>query len=131
MMNQADTSNQMKRMCGVIDSMTAAERVDPSVIDIRRKQRIAKGAGVDVKTISELLKNFGMMKNVMTGMAGMGATEKMAEMQKLQSGAMSGAMPKTKKSTGKRLTAKELKKRKKERDKQLKEMRKKKRQGGS
>jgi signal recognition particle subunit SRP54 len=132
MMNQADTSNQMKRMCGVIDSMTAKERVDPSVIDIRRKQRIANGAGVDVKTISELLKNFGMMKNVMTGMAGMGATEKMAEMQKLQSGAMSGAgMPKTKKSTGKRLTPKELKKRKKEREKQLKEMRKKKRQGGN
>ena len=132
MMNQADTSNQMKRMCGVIDSMTAAERIDPSVIDIRRKQRIANGAGVDVKTISELLKNFGMMKNVMTGMAGMGASEKMQEMQKLQAGAMSGGgIPKTKKSTGKRLTPKELKKRKKEREKQLKEMRKKKRQGGT
>lgn len=132
MMNQADTSSQMKRMVGVIDSMTAAERVDPSVIDIRRKQRIANGAGVDVKTISELLKNFGMMKNVMTGMAGMGATEKMQEMQKLQAGAMNpGGMPKMKKSTGKRLTAKELKKRKKEREKQLKEMRKKKRQGGN
>ncbi len=130
LMNQADTANQMKRMVGVIDSMTPAERVDPSVIDVRRKQRIAQGAGVEVKTISELLKNFGMMKNVMTGMAGMGASEKMQEMQKLQAGAMSGAgMPKTKKSTGKRLTPKELKKRKKEREKQLKEMRRKKRQG--
>jgi len=131
MMNQADTSNQMKRMCGVIDSMTAAERVDPSVIDIRRKHRIAKGAGVDVKTISELLKNFGMMKNVMTGMAGMGATEKMQEMQKLQAGAMSGGgLPETKKPTGRRLSAKEQKKRKKDREKQLREMRRKKRRGG-
>ena len=41
-----------------------------------------------------------------------------------------GGMPKTKKSTGKRLTAKELKKRKKDREKQLREMRRKKRQGG-
>jgi len=130
MMNQADTSNQMRRMVGVIDSMTAAERVDPSVIDIRRKQRIAQGAGVDVKTISELLKNFGMMKKVMTGMAGMGASDKMQEMQKLQSSAMNpNGMPKMKKSTGKRLTPKELKKRKKEREKQLKAMRKKKRGG--
>ena len=62
----------------------------------------------------------------------MGASEKMQEMQKLQAGAMSGGgIPKTKKSTGKRLTPKELKKRKKEREKQLKEMRKKKRQGGT
>ena len=130
MMNQADTSNQMRRMVGVIDSMTAAERVDPSVIDIRRKQRIAQGAGVDVKTISELLKNFGMMKKVMTGMAGMGASDKMQEMQKLQSSAMNpNGMPKMKKSTGKRLTPKELKMRKKEREKQLKAMRKKKRGG--
>ncbi len=133
MMNQSDTSSQMKRMVGAIDSMTAVERRDPSVIDIRRKQRIASGAGVDVKSVSELLKNFDMMKNVMTGMAGMGATEKMQEMQKLQAGAMNpnGGLPKLKKSTGKRLTAKELKKRKKEREKQLKEMRKKKRQGGN
>ena len=133
MMNQSDTSGQMKRMVGAIDSMTAVERRDPSVIDIRRKQRIASGAGVDVKSVSELLKNFDMMKNVMTGMAGMGATEKMQEMQKLQAGAMNpnGGLPKMKKSTGKRLTAKELKKRKKEREKQLKEMRKKKRQGGN
>ncbi len=132
MMNQADTSSQMKRMVGAIDSMTAIERRDPSVIDIRRKQRIAAGAGVDVKSVTELLKNFGMMKNVMTGMAGMGATEKMQEMQKLQTNAMNpGGLPKMKKSTGKRLTPKELKKRKKEREKQLKEMRKKKRQGGS
>ena len=131
MMNQSDTSNQMKRMVGAIDSMTAIERRDPSVIDIRRKHRIAAGAGVEVKAVSELLKNFDMMKNVMTGMAGMGATEKMQEMQKLQSGAMNpGGLPKQKKSTGKRLTPKELKKRKKEREKQLKEMRRKKRQGG-
>ena len=130
MMNQADTSSQMKRMVGAIDSMTSQERRDPSVIDIRRKKRIATGAGVDVKTVSELIKNFGMMKNVMTGMSGMGATEKMQEMQKLQAGAMNpNGMPKMKKSTGKRLTPKELKKRKKEREKKLREMRRKKRSG--
>ena len=131
MMNQSDTSGQMKRMVGVIDSMTAVERRDPSTIDIRRKQRIAAGAGVQLKVVGELLKNFDMMKNVMTGMAGMGASDKMAEMQKLQAGAMNpAALGKIKKSTGKRLTAKELKKRKKEREKQLKAMRKNKNKPG-
>ena len=126
MMNNSDTSGQMRRMVGVIDSMTAAERVDPSVIDARRKQRIAKGAGVEPKVVGDLLKNFDMMKNVMTGMAGMGATEKMQKMQELQSGAMNpgSGMPRMKKSTGKRLTPKERKKAQKERAKQLKLMKK-------
>ena len=109
----------------------AVERRDPSTIDVRRKQRIAAGAGVQLKVVGELLKNFDMMKNVMTGMAGMGASDKMAEMQKLQAGAMNpAALGKTKKPTGKRLTAKELKKRKKEREKQLKAMRKNKNKPG-
>ncbi len=127
MLNNSDTSGQMRRMVGVIDSMTADERVDPSVIDARRKLRIAKGAGVEAKVVGELLKNFDMMKNVMTGMAGMGATEKMKKMQELQAGAMNPAagMPKVKKSTGKRLTAKERKKMQKEREKRLKQMKKK------
>jgi signal recognition particle subunit SRP54 len=131
MMNNSDTSGQMRRMVGVIDSMTSQERIDPSVIDARRKHRIAKGAGVETKTVSELLKNFGMMKNVMTGMAGMGATEKMKKMQELQAGAMNpgGGLPKMKKSTGKRLTPKERKKMQKEREKQMRLMRKKKKGG--
>jgi signal recognition particle subunit SRP54 len=118
-------------MVGVIDSMTSQERIDPSVIDARRKHRIAKGAGVETKTVSELLKNFGMMKNVMTGMAGMGATDKMKKMQELQAGAMNpgGGLPKMKKSTGKRLTPKERKKMQKEREKQMRLMRKKKKGG--
>jgi len=129
MMNNSDTSGQMRRMVGVIDSMTADERTDPSVVDARRKQRIAKGAGVEPKAVNELLKSFDMMKNVMTGMAGLGATEKMKKMQELQSGAMNpgSGMPRMKKSTGKRLTPKERKKMQKEREKQLKLMKKNKR----
>lgn len=134
MMNQGDTSGQMRRMVGVIDAMTEAERRDPSVLDARRKKRIADGSGVQTKVINELIKNFDTMKNVMTGMAGMGASDKLKQMQALQQGAMNpaaamGALGKSKKSTGKRLTAKERKKMQKEREKRMKEIRKKKKKG--
>ena len=66
MMGNTDTSKQVKRMVGIIDSMTKEERRDPKVIDGSRKQRIAKGAGVQTKQINELLKQYNMMKPMLT-----------------------------------------------------------------
>ncbi|RMF87779.1 MAG: signal recognition particle protein, partial [Planctomycetota bacterium] len=42
----ADAEGAMKRLRGIIDSMTPAERADPSIIDPSRRKRIAAGAGV-------------------------------------------------------------------------------------
>jgi signal recognition particle subunit SRP54 len=129
MMDNADTSSQVKRMIGIIDSMTAKERKDPSTIDARRRQRIAAGSGAGPKQVSELMKQYDMMKGVMTGMAGMGGKDRMAKMQELQQAAMDPGrrgMPKTKKPTGKPLTKKQREKRAKERKKQLRELKKKK-----
>ena len=72
MMGDTDTSKQVKRMVGIIDSMTKQERHDPKVIDVSRKQRIAKGAGVQPKQINDLLKQYNMMKPMLTSMAGKG-----------------------------------------------------------
>ena len=125
MMNQGDTSKQIKQMVGMIDSMTPQERKNPKVIDISRRKRIAAGSGVQAKQVNELIKQYDTMKPMLTGMAGMDAGDRMKQMQDMQSQMMDpgrGA-PKTKKSTGKRLSPKEKKKQQKEREKRLRQMR--------
>ncbi len=47
------------------DSMTEAERLDPSLIDDSRAGRIAKGAGRKKQDVQELLQKFKMMQQVM------------------------------------------------------------------
>ena len=125
MMGDTDTSKQVKRMVGIIDSMTKEERRDPKVIDGSRKQRIAKGAGVQTKQINELLKQYNMMKPMLTSMAGKGGKGRMESMREMQAQMMNpGAMgPKTKKPTGKRLTPAQKKKAKREREKKMRERR--------
>lgn len=125
MMSQGETSKQMKQMVGIIDSMTPAERKNPKVIDLSRRQRIAAGSGVQPKQVNELIKQYDTMKPMLTGMAGMGAGDRMKQMQDLQSQMMdpSRGMPKTKKNTGKRLSPKQKKKQQKEREKRLRQMR--------
>ena len=65
------TERQMKRSEAIIRSMTPAERQDPRIIDGSRKRRIARGSGVTVAEINQLLNQFRqmqrMMKQVSTG----------------------------------------------------------------
>ena len=116
---------QLVRVEAIIRSMTPAERRDPSIIQVTRKQRIAVGAGVQPKQVGELIKQYDMMKPLLTGMAGMGVGDRMQQVKALQQQMMdpSRGMPKTKKSTGKRLSASEKKKLAKEREKRLRQMR--------
>lgn len=65
---------QVRRMEGIINSMTPQERRKPELIKANRKRRIATGAGVAVQEVNRLLKQFeqieSMMKKVQKG--GMG-----------------------------------------------------------
>ncbi len=132
-MNQGETSKQIRQMVGMIDSMTPAERKDPKLIDVSRRQRIALGAGVQPKQVNELVKQYDMMKPMLTGMAGMGTGDRMQKMQEMQQQMMdpSRGMPKTKKGTGKRLSTKERKKLAKDREKKLRQMRRSKKNRGN
>ncbi|MDA1195243.1 MAG: signal recognition particle protein [Planctomycetota bacterium] len=47
----------MRRMVAVIDSMTPQERVDPSVIHMQRRHRIARGSGTNVNLVGEVIKS--------------------------------------------------------------------------
>jgi signal recognition particle subunit SRP54 len=52
------SANEMKRTEAVILSMTPRERRNPGIIDASRRKRIAKGSGLEVRHVNELLKRF-------------------------------------------------------------------------
>ncbi|OZB74313.1 MAG: signal recognition particle protein [Thiomonas sp. 14-64-326] len=70
---QADMSRaerDMRRMQGIIHSMTPQERHKPDVIKATRKRRIAAGAGVQVQEVNRLLKQYEQMRDMMKKMKG-------------------------------------------------------------
>jgi len=66
------TSAKMQRYRVVMDSMTAAELDDPSVIGSSRIKRIARGAGVSPDDVRDLLKYYKVMQRALKGMRGLG-----------------------------------------------------------
>ena len=61
---------QFKRIEGIINSMTPAERRKPEIIKAARKRRIAAGAGVPVQAVNQLLNQFEQMQKMMKMMKG-------------------------------------------------------------
>lgn len=59
------TDRKMKETEAIIYSMTPAERQDPGIITLSRKQRIAKGCGKDLAAVNRLLKQFEQSKQMM------------------------------------------------------------------
>jgi signal recognition particle subunit SRP54 len=129
-LDDLDAEGDLKRLGGIIDSMTPEEKRNPTkTIDQARRRRIAAGAGVEPHEVNELVKQFDAMAQVMTSMAGKGMRERMKMVQALQNGAMadpSGTLSRKKVGTGKRLTPQERAKAQKERER---EMRRRKREG--
>lgn len=62
---------EIKRVEAMVLSMTKEERQNPDIINPSRKNRIAKGAGVDVNQLNKLLKQFKEMKKMMKQFSGM------------------------------------------------------------
>jgi signal recognition particle subunit SRP54 len=126
-LDDVDAEQGMKRMLGIVDSMTADEKRNPTkVIDQNRRRRIAAGAGVEPHEVNELVKQFDAMSQVMTSMAGKGVRDRMKMVRELQSGAMSnpaGQLSRQKQSSGKRLSPQEKAKLKKQREKEMRKRR--------
>lgn len=57
--------NAIRRIEGIINSMTPLERTRPEIIKASRKRRIAAGAGVGVQEVNRLLNQFEQMQKVM------------------------------------------------------------------
>jgi signal recognition particle subunit SRP54 len=73
-----------KHIEAIIHSMTPKERSTPSLIDVKRKARIAKGSGTKVEQINQLMKQFEQMSKMMKMMQGGGGKNMMRMMQGMQ-----------------------------------------------
>ena len=56
---------EFKRVEAIIFSMTRKEREKPSIIDPKRKRRIARGSGTTVQDVNRLLRQFEQMQKMM------------------------------------------------------------------
>ncbi|GHT47314.1 signal recognition particle protein [Planctomycetales bacterium] len=125
-----DADGEMRRVGGIIDSMTPEEKRNPKMIDNRRRQRIAAGAGVQPNQVSELLKSFLPMADMMKAMSSMNVKDRMGAMRQVAQMMQqnpTGPIQRTKGNTGKRLTAEEKDKARKQREKEKKKREKEKR----
>jgi signal recognition particle subunit SRP54 len=85
---QADmdrAERDVRRMEGMICSMTPLERRKPDLLKATRKRRIALGSGVQVQDVNRMLKQFEQMRDMMKKMKGGGMMKMMKRM-----GAMKG-----------------------------------------
>ena len=55
----------------IILSMTPKERSNPGILNLSRKQRIAKGAGVPISEVNRIVKQFDQMKKMMKQLPGL------------------------------------------------------------
>ncbi len=86
--DMARAERDVRRMEGIINAMTPAERRKPEIIKASRKRRIAVGAGVQVQEVNRLLNQFEQMQGMMKKIKGKGM---MKMMQKL--GGLKGGFP--------------------------------------
>jgi signal recognition particle subunit SRP54 len=106
-----DPEVALKRVQGMIDSMTKKEKADPDLIDQARRRRIADGAGVEPHEVKQFLQQFDQVRALMKQMSEMSIFQKMKMMTGLgKMGAFNPGgmnMIKTKGDTGHRKSAKE------------------------
>ena len=62
---------QLKRVEAIILSMTPQERARPDILNARRRQRIARGSGVHVGEVNNLILRFTQMRKMMKNMGAM------------------------------------------------------------
>jgi signal recognition particle subunit SRP54 len=87
MIKGADLSKsekEFRRMEGMICAMTFQERRNPQILNAKRRIRIAKGSGVSVAELNNLLNRFGQMQQMM---------KKMGKFQKMMTKMGGGALP--------------------------------------
>ena len=86
MLDAVDEQSSEKKLLhieAIICSMTQKERQNPKIIGASRKIRIAKGSGVRVQDVNELLKQFEQMKQMMKQFSGPKQQKMLKRMQKM------------------------------------------------
>jgi signal recognition particle subunit SRP54 len=108
---------EMARMEATILSMTPKERANPKIIDTSRRRRIARGAGIDPQDVSQLVKNFEPMRQMMKAMSGQSFLQRIKMGTQFSNMLASGIVPKLKGSTSatKRILSKKDKRKRRRR----------------
>ena len=73
---------KLKKWKFILQSMTKSELEDPEIIDSSRIERIAKGSGVSVSDVRELLKQYRQSKKMMKMMKGMESEQDVTKLMK-------------------------------------------------
>ena len=71
MLEDSVDESVMARTEAIILSMTPKERANPDILSVSRKNRIAKGVGVDIAEVNRLVKQFEQARKMMKQMGGM------------------------------------------------------------
>jgi len=79
-----DSERQMVRTEAIIRSMTIQERRKPELLNGSRRQRIARGAGVKIVDVNQILKQFQQMQKMMKMMKGGGMKKMMRQMEAMK-----------------------------------------------
>lgn len=87
--NNEDAEKSLRRIEGIINSMTPFERRNPNIIKATRKKRIAAGSGVQVQEVNRLLKQFEETQKMMKMFSKGG----MAKLMRGMGGLMGGKLP--------------------------------------
>ncbi|MBR0419193.1 MAG: signal recognition particle protein [Erysipelotrichaceae bacterium] len=69
--NDSQADEELKRIRAIIQSMTPAEREDPSIMRSSHKRRIAKGSGTTVDQVNKLCNQYDKMKKLFKNMSAM------------------------------------------------------------
>ncbi|MCW5556594.1 MAG: signal recognition particle protein, partial [Verrucomicrobiae bacterium] len=81
--NLSQGEKEFRRMEGILCAMTPGERRTPQILNARRRQRIAKGSGVHVAEVNNVLRRFDEMREMM---------KKLGKFQKMM-GRFGGKLP--------------------------------------
>lgn len=74
---------KMRQTEAIILSMTPQERRNPNILNARRRLRIAKGSGTEVRDVNTLMKQFEQMRKIMKRMKGGNAKKLMRNMPRM------------------------------------------------
>jgi signal recognition particle subunit SRP54 len=72
-----DPEEGLKRIQGMIDSMTKSEKRNPDIIDINRRRRIAVGSGTEPHEVKQFLNQFEQVRTLMRQISKMSMWERM------------------------------------------------------
>ena len=88
--NSADADKSLRRIEGIINSMTIKERRNPDLIKATRKKRIADGSGVQVQEVNRMLKQFEETQKMMKMFSKGGMSKMMRGMGSMMGGKLPG-----------------------------------------